>query len=486
MIQAPRSQASTEKPKAHFQTSLETKFVPLSDISPSPENDTIYGAIDVANVDLINLANDIGRSGVREPLGVSMDGYIVSGHRRYAAAKLVGADTVPIRVLNLRRSAHTAIEWQKALRAHNHQRVKPAAVRMKEAMLDIDPDIAFQQLVAHRAEIDRDAPPQIVIRGTKTRSEISDRKQPMLQAAIKVINGLSDFWALTVRQVHYGLLNDPPLRNASSGSQRSVYQNDLKSYSDLCDLLARARLLDLVPWAAIKDETRPVSGLRYSQDAATFFDLESHHFLRNYSRDLMQSQSDHIELIVEKLTVQSIVEPIARKFCLPMTVGRGYCSLDPRYEIYQRFSRSGKDRLKLLIVSDFDPDGEEIAESFARSIRDDFEVDDVTASKILLRKDQAESWALPHNGLEAKKDSSNYKKFMDRYANDQVYELEAVPPRLMQRAIQEAIEGTIDVAAFNKELTQEKQDAVMLQAIKNNLQDSFLDLSGNGFDGSDE
>ncbi len=110
-----------------------------------------------------------------------------------------------------------------------------------------------------------------------------------------------------------------------------------------------------------------------------------------------------------------------------MTVGRGYCSITPRYDIVQRYKQSAKDRLILLIASDFDPDGEEIAEGLARSIRDDFEVDEVIARKVLLRDDQIRDWKLPNNGLEAKEGASKYKKFVERYG-EQVFELESVPP----------------------------------------------------------
>jgi hypothetical protein len=478
---SPVAKAKSDRKNSRFQTCLETQSALIEDIQPSPENDDIYGAIDKTHIDLVNLANDIAANGVREPLCVSLDGFIVSGHRRYAAATLVGIESVLIRVIDIRRDEHDELGWKKVLRAYNHQRVKPANVRMREAMLDVDPDIAHEQLVTQRETMDRDAPPSIIITGTKHRSKISDRKKPFLDASLAVIDGLKAYWPVTVRQVHYGLLNNPPLRNSSTGKQRRHYANDLKSYGDLCDLLTRARLLGLIPWDAIKDETRPVSGIRYSQDAAAFLDMEAYHFLRGYRRDLLQSQCDHIELIVEKLTVQSIIETIAKKFCLPMTVGRGYCSIDPRYDIVQRYRKSGKDRLKLLICSDFDPDGEEIAESFARSIRDDFGVDGVEASKILLRQDQCKKWGIPHNGLEAKTTSTNYKKFMHRYDDDaDVFELEAVPPQLMQSTVQEAIEGTLDLEAFNRELEQEKQDAALLQGVKASLQDSFANMSGNG------
>jgi hypothetical protein len=454
--------------------------VPIRSIYPSPENDKIYGAIDTKDLDLINLANDIAVNGIREPILVSTDDYIVSGHRRYAAAKLVKKKTVPIRRLELCRDDHDDLSWKRILRAHNHQRVKPASVRLKEVLLDIDPNVAHRQLVAARQERDRGAPPQLKITGEKKRAEISKRKKEFLAAAIKVIEDLKPYWPITVRQVNYGLLNDPPLRNSSQGSQRARFENDKNSYHDLCNLLTRARLCGLVPWHAICDETRPTSGTQFSKDTAAYVDQETYGFLSNYRRDLLQSQPDHIELIVEKMTVQGIIEPIANKFCVPMTVGRGYCSIDPRHEIVRRYECSGKDRLKLLIASDFDPDGEEIAESFVRSIRDDFGIYGVEASKILLRKDQIGQWKLPHNGMEAKETSSKYKKFMEKYGENFVYELEAVPPPLMQKTVQEAIEATIDLKAFNKEVELEKKDAALLQAMKLSVQDSFLTMVQNG------
>ena len=88
----------------------------------------------------------------------------------------------------------------------------------------------------------------------------------------------------------------------------------------------------------------------------------------------MQSQPNHIEIVGEKNTVGGIIKPVAAKYCIPMTTGRGYCSLRPRYDMQQRFLKSGKEKLIVLFLTDFDPDGEEIAHSFVRSMRDDFDV----------------------------------------------------------------------------------------------------------------
>lgn len=47
------------------------------------------------------------------------------------------------------------------------------------------------------------------------------------------------------------------------------------------------------------------------------------------------------------------------------------------------------------MVSDFDPDGEEIAHSFARSMRDDFGIQKVHAVKVALTGEQVHEFGLP-------------------------------------------------------------------------------------------
>ena len=440
------------------------KKAPLNSIKPSPENDDLYGAV-ATDAELLNLAKSIRKQGLLEPIKISKDNYIISGHRRFAAARLCGLKEVPVITLDLQRADHDALAWKQILRAHNHQRVKSAHVRLKEALLDVDPELAHIQLIAEREKRDRRLPPRIEIDGELIRATISERKQEMLECAIKVVDDLIDFWPLSVRQVHYGMLNYLPLRNSSQGKQRRRYANNLESYKDLCDLLTRARLKGLIDFGALSDETRPVSGVNYPIDVAEFVARENRWYLSGYRRNLLQSQPDHIELIVEKMTVQGIIEPVAEKYTVPMTCGRGYCSITPRYEIVERFKKSGKDRLVLLIAADFDPDGEEIAESLARSIRDDFGVSSVVATKILLRHDQVSEWGLPENTVEAKVSSCQFKAFSQKYGT-KVYELEAIEPLKMQEAVAEAIEASIDLEAFNGELAQEREDAATLQAMK--------------------
>ena len=109
----------------------------------------------------------------------------------------------------------------------------------------------------------------------------------------------------------------------------------------------------------------------------------------------------------------------------------------------QRFKRSGKDQLILLILSDLDPDGEEIAASFPRSLRDDFGLSKIVAHKVALSGDDVRDHGLPSD-LEAKESSPNYKKFVARHGVH-VAELDAAPVDLLQGKLRDAIENCLDM-----------------------------------------
>ncbi len=449
----------------------------ISDIHPSPENDQLYRPVDSADPEIIALADSIGEHGILEPLIVTADGYIVSGHRRYAGAKLAGLEVVPIRRLTICRDDDLDA-FVHLLREHNRQRDKTNAEKLREEIVSINGDEAHAELWKYRRA-------QAAIKVTplkpghgRVRSVISSAKLPMLRAAKTVIEGLREFWPVSDRQVHYALLNDPPLRHASKPG--SVYRNDRRSYKDLTDVLTRARLIGTIPFEAIGDETRPVEIWDVHQSVRSFTRRELDGMLKGYCRDLLQSQPNHIELIGEKNTVSSILRPVAVEYTIPMTTGRGYCSLPPRHAMAQRFEASGKDKLVLLFVSDFDPEGEDIAHSFARSMRDDFGIDAIHPIKVALTADQVQEHELPPI-MQAKDTSSRYAKFSALHGDD-VFELEALPPETLQQIVRSAIEGVIDREAFENEIAAERDDAVFLagkrQKVCSALQ--YIDVEGDG------
>ena len=193
--------------------------------------------------------------------------------------------------------------------------------------------------------------------------------------------------------------------------------------------------------------------------------------LREYNRQRVKTRDERLrEAVVD-------VDP-DEAYCIPLTAGRGYGSLPPRYKMAQRFRSSGKDKLVLLILSDFDPDGEVIAESFARSMRDDFGIEGVHAIKVGLNLDHVTRFNLPRDIVKPKTSSPQYRKFVAKYGDRDVFEVEALRPAQIQQIVREAIDGVLDLAAFNAELDAEKRDAAFLAGVRATVHDA---LSGVDF-----
>lgn len=457
--------ATVKNPK----TGHDRFLMSVRDIKPSPQNDQLYRPVDLDDPQTIALSESIREFGVRQEIVVTLDGFILSGHRRYAAAILAGLKLVPARYENIR---STDPQFVRLLREYNRQREKTLDERLREEIVSVNVDDAYTSLVEYRQQASEISAETVVLGKCKDRSDISPAKQPMLDAIQTILQERRKFWPMSDRTIHYALLNIKPLRHASKPD--SVYVNTLKCYKDCCDLLTRARLCGQVPMEAISDETRPVTTWQTKATAGEFIRGELESFAKNYWRDLLQSQPNHVEILVEKNTVEPIVQSIAARYTIPLTSGRGFCSIPPRQQMLQRFLKSGKQRLVLIVVSDFDPEGESICESFARSMRDDFDCD-ISAVKAALTYQQTRELHLPP-ALQAKETSSRFAGFVKQYGKE-VYELEALPPEQLQSLVDEAVRSVIDVDLFNAELDRERKDSQWLDVTRRRLMAAIAEVT---------
>ena len=232
-------------------------LISVSKINPSAENDKLYKPVNPDDPQTIALAESIREFGIREPIVITLDGFILSGHRRYAAAKLAGLKEVPVRRENIRRSDP---QFVRLLREYNRQREKTLDERLREEIVSVNVDDAYSALVEYRQQTSEVSAETVKLGKCKERADISPAKQPMLDAILRILEERRKFWPMSDRTIHYALLNIKPLRHASKPD--SAYVNTLKCYKDCCDLLTRARLCGLVPMEAISDETRPVTTWR--------------------------------------------------------------------------------------------------------------------------------------------------------------------------------------------------------------------------------
>jgi hypothetical protein len=329
----------------------------------------------------------------------------------------------------------------------------------------MDPEEAHRALTVYRKAQERPARQEIAISARKRRPKITKAKKPFLDAIVKIIDDLEEYWPLSVRQIHYKLLNDPPLIHASKPHSR--YRNDLSSYKSADELLVRARFEGGVPFEAIHDKTRSVVTWGRHRSIGPFVREDLDNLFKDYYRDLQQSQPDHIEIVGEKNTIEGIIRPVANEYCIPYTIGRGYTSVPPRRAMANRFKRSGKNRLLILHLGDFDPEGEDIPSTFARSMRDDLKIRSVIAIKVGLTAEQVQELRLAPQ-MKTKERSSRTKKFVAKYGDD-VYELEAAPPDWMQAQLRKTIDGVMDVDAYNGEIDAEKREAAQLDRVRRKI-----------------
>ena len=451
---------------------VKVELVPLSSLRPCPENDGLYGAQSIEDPDIVSLIKSIRDIGVTDPIRISTDNIIISGHRRRFCAFQAGVRMVPV----IREPISYYVDRQaflKRLVEANEQRKKSAAMLMREAAMKVDPDQAYEELRREQQEAkderrfgSRISDEKMHTSSIAGRKMISKAKEPMLQACINVINEHRAFWPLSVRQIHYRLLNDPPLKHASKPD--STYENDEKSYKALVDLLARARVENRFPWPAIADETRPEELNNDFWNAGEYTESAIKRFLAGYRRNRQQSQPAHIEIVAEKLTVRSILEDIAADHSIPLSISRGHNGPTMKRKIAQRFKVSKKDTLIVLVVSDLDPAGEAIVQNMHDDLIDDHGIseDQLEVYRAGLTMTRVEELSLEPSYDTEEKDISTKQAFIDKYGTTDAYELEAMEPEALQEALTEDIDDVLDIDAYNAELEREKDEAVTIKTMK--------------------
>jgi hypothetical protein len=412
------------------------------------------------------LAQSIRKYGLQESLIITADGYVVSGHRRLAALLKNGQEWCQCRVLSVQRADVTKDEYIRLLREHNRQRNKSAAEQVREELVDIDLDGAHLRL---RQQRDRSvnamkyhAVSALQIEGHKRRYEISGQKADHLKFIKKVVfEDRQDYWPLSVRAVHYALLNYQFNRNLT---RKLRYLNDDNSYQATSNLITRLRLNNEIPWRAFDDGTRPLRDFNPYDDAREFVQSEVQNLFRGYWRNLLQTQPNHVEIVCEKNTIYHMVLRVAEKYQIPTSSGRGFNSIDPWHDLRTRYENSAKQRLIVIVLSDFDPEGEMIPQVGGRTLRDDFNLDDVEIIKAGVTREQIERYSLPPQNF-AKETSSNYKWFVARNGGrDAVYELEALNPADMLRELEGVVQSVLDMELYRREVEAERSEAAYIEA----------------------
>jgi hypothetical protein len=91
-----------------------------------------------------------------------------------------------------------------------------------------------------------------------------------------------------------------------------------------------------------------------------------------YTPDWWENEDYYIQMVVEKIDVKSLFEPICKEYHIPIATSKGWSSILQRGVYARRFKRAEEKGLKcvLLYCGDFDPDGLRISEFLRKNLED--------------------------------------------------------------------------------------------------------------------
>ena len=383
-------------------------------------------------------------------------------------------------VVPIRRKPFTRLsrlfEWPTILTEYNPQRIKSVGSLLKESLLRHAGDDAWS-LLKNRDDISCRGDAEFIdVEGTKTVRTISEKKQEFLEAVKKVVFDLKPFWPVTIRQVHYNLLNNPPLittpKRSKFDCEHYRYRNDSTSYDALIELLKPARYERHIPMHCIDDPTRPRFIWNGYSSLASFVETEMENFLCGYHYNRQLDQPRHIEVFGEKNTLIQILKPVCSEFYVPLSLGRGYCSLPVWLDIANRFKKSGKKAMTLIVCSDYDPEGLDLGDDAIRTLRDLWGIP-VDYHRVAVNREQIDDLGIAEDFNPAKESSSRFNAFVERTGGEETWELEALPPQYLQDLVREAILENMDGEIYEGTVDREENDAEELQRIRLEIVDSF-------------
>jgi hypothetical protein len=429
-------------------------FLPIGNIKPSPENDDLYGVIEL-DAAMNTLIESIMSYGLANPLILTRDGYLLSGHRRFFACKQIGMEEVPCMInMNVARTGND--DFHRDLAAYNSNREKGVATLLKETLLTKTKASSSHTLaIAKREQVNAiDAEFMKPVKGCKSIKTISPGRMPFLKAAIKVIDELKQYWPLSVRQVHYNILNDPPLklvvkRSKSNDPEARRYKNDHASYKSLVALLKEARYGLLLPMACLDDPTRISRTWEVYNTVGEFVTEQTESFLTGFCMNLQRDQPHHIEVVAEKNTLVNIISPVCGEYHVPLSTTRGFGSVPCWDKISKRFKASGKDQLVIVIISDYDPEGLELANDAVRTLRDIFGLP-VKYLRVGVTREQVDELGLVEDSNPGKVESKHLESFIETTGSDKTWECEALPPEYLRKALRVALESAMDTEILNR------------------------------------
>ena len=275
---------------------------------------------------------------------------------------------------------------------------------------------------------------------------------------LKDAEWFADIWkkfdyqsGIHLRRIHYQLISQDPAPLLPDGE---TYENTKACWKKLNSASKYARYLGLVDAWRFKDRRNPepvinvngykvepyidITELGYWEVELDSFPSLPSYWLKEYSGD----QKYHIEIWIEKSTMNDVLEPVCQSQGVNLIVGMGEFSITSVVKLMNRL-KTYKKPCRILYVSDFDPGGRSMPVAVSRKIEkfleDSDEPFDVRLIPIILTHEQIQKYELPRTPIkESEKRGTQFEKRFGEGAVE-LDALEALHPGELKKIVVKAI-----------------------------------------------
>lgn len=266
--------------------------------------------------------------------------------------------------------------------------------------------------------------------------------------------------ALTVRQVHYILVETP----------EANHKNTIGAYQKASRILTKMRYAGLLSWDKITDETRGV----YKTTSYEDIDKALEGLLKKYRRDRWKDSEYYVEVWTEKRTLVNQFYQVTDKYDVFLASGGGFSSATYIYEAVDRIIQKQLQHKKIIILyfGDLDPSGDFMDEDIEKRF-EEWNIN-LTFKRIALKEEHLQQFNLKKRfDVPVKKGEKIYNKikadpraknFYEKYGELFQVELEALDPNILNSMLENSILEYVDTKQHDK--VKEEENAEVEQVEK--------------------
>ncbi len=249
----------------------------------------------------------------------------------------------------------------------------------------------------------------------------------VLRDAISAVT--DEYDRMSVRQLYYQLVS------------RGVVEKTERAYKRVQDHSAQMREDGSLDFSKIVDGSR--SRMRVYAHGSLQEALENAAVI--YRRNHWIDQPGQIEVWCEKDALTGVIQPVCERYGVTYCAARGFNSLTIMFESAQELREIDKP-VRIIYLGDHDASGQSMSTILKKQLLKRGAV--VTVERIALNPDQVAAYNLPTRP--GKQTDSRHKGFVAQFGSDASVELDALPPNVITRLVEEAILANIDRDSWNR------------------------------------